>query len=291
MTVLHGYGNINNEYNVYLQISIDGQPEINDYNRGEGTTQKVIINYNHLVDLVNEYNHLHNINLFITTKSTLSPDNFCSRGEDDLYPDVNFLPNLFTNWMEFFVDNFYRTDIDIKCNLFECQKNPPDGGWRYRYALDYAQALNAVDKWKMQHPEYDSFFIYTKYSTGIIKLCEAGQLDTVLALLPNGKRSFCHRAIGENAELDPSKASNAINLSNVYQILMNRYYSDELIQESITEEEFKKSIPIYLMRNWCPYEHYKSPYLDNPWFFEEIELLYYGAMNILLKWSEEDGQI
>lgn len=291
MTVLHGYGNINNEYNVYLQISIDGQPEINDYNRGEGTTQKVIINYNHLVDLVNEYNHLHNVNLFITTKSTLSPDNFCSRGEDDLYPDVNFLPNLFTNWMEFFVNNFYRTDIDIKCNLFECYKNPPDGGWRYRYALDYAQALNVVDKWKTQHPEYNSFFIYTKYSTGIIKLCEAGQLDTVLALLPNGKRSFCHHAIGENAELDPNKASNAINLSNVYQILMNRYYSDELIQESITEEEFKKSIPIYLMRNWCPYEHYKSPYLDNPWFFEEIELLYYGAMNILLKWSEEDGQV
>ena len=57
-------------FTIHLQLSIDGPEYINDRNRGTGTTQKCLNNFNILISrLPNELPK--NINLIITTKGTL----------------------------------------------------------------------------------------------------------------------------------------------------------------------------------------------------------------------------
>jgi len=56
-----------------------------------------------------------------------------------------------------------------------------------------------------------------------------------LALLPSGERTLCYRSIADNVVLDVNKMSKSINLSEVYMILMNKYYSDKDMQEYISE--------------------------------------------------------
>lgn len=79
-------------FTIHLQLSIDGPEYINDRNRGIGTTQKCLNNFNILVSrLPNELPK--NINLIITTKGTL--DNSSIMALDSKNKVIDNVPGLY----------------------------------------------------------------------------------------------------------------------------------------------------------------------------------------------------
>jgi len=91
----------NPEARIKLQISIDGPQWINDFNRGEGTTQKIL---NNIALLDMQYN-----NIDIVTNSVLY-----TKG---LYGIVSY--ELMEDWFNFFLNNF---PTDVKFGLFRFEK-------------------------------------------------------------------------------------------------------------------------------------------------------------------------
>ena len=65
----------NRNFEIDMQISIDGPPEINDLSRGDGTTNRILENFDILIDNISN-DIPSNVNVLIHTKSTISRDNF-----------------------------------------------------------------------------------------------------------------------------------------------------------------------------------------------------------------------
>lgn len=279
LEILNNYGRINDkQYELHLQISIDGQPLINDFNRGQNSTNLVLSNYNNLISELMNLN-LTNVNLFITTKSTFNEDNLSNDNLDIIIND----------WFTFFINNFYNQNVNIKCNLFDIEKKYTP--WQTMSCLNYRYCLQIADQWKQNHSEYNDFFVFPKYNCQVIQLCEVGLIDKVLILNQENKRIVCH--YDNNTLFDETKRP-FIKLSTIYNTMIKLYG----FQDFMTLDEYKKSLLIYISRNWCPYKLYEFntknevPDLLSNWFFNEFNMIYEsGAIKILLKWSEEDGQI
>lgn len=261
---------------VKLQISIDGPEIINDYNRGSGTTNSIIAFLNNLS------NPYPNIDLKIITNSTLD--------RKGLFYFTSY--EKVEEWFDFFLDNF---NLNIKHKLFRAAKTPLSllnadptikfDSWDNDDGIRYAKILEWADIWRKNNPQDAQKFIWPDYEENILKLCIAGQPNNLIAMSPTGNLGMCHRAIYEESYLRDDVPE--IILSKIFAKLMEYY---PLYKDKISLENFKTSMIIYLNLNWCPYMWSLSGNrLNENWFINEIPLLYNGAMNILLKWSNEYG--
>lgn len=262
---------------VKLQISIDGPEKITDYNRGPGVTDIIVSNIN----------KLYSNNLYITTNSNFSRKNLFSFLT---YDDME-------NWFNFFLDNFPE---NIKFSLFKMNKTnimpigciPDDEKidiWSNDDGVRYAKILSWADRWRKENPELAKRFIWPDYKTNILSICAAGQPENMIALSPQGEKAICHRAIWEGVYDSDNREISQINLTNIYDYLMDQY---QYYKDYLPIKDFKESMNIYISLNWCPYlfGYFDIGTLNTVWFSNEIPLLYNGAMNTLLKWSKEYGQ-
>lgn len=261
-------------FTVKLQVSIDGPEVINDYNRGIGTTNSVIASLN---NLVNPYK---NIDLKIITNSI-----FDKKG---LFYFTSY--EKIEEWFNFFLDNF---SINIKHGLFRAARTPnpilvadpylfPDNSWTDLEGERYAQILTWADQWRTNNPEDAKRFIWPDYKINELNICAVAKPHNSIAISPNGEFSLCHRGVYENVPLAENIPE--INLTKIFTNLMEYY---PLYENKISLDDFKSSMLIYINLNWCPYMWSLSGRIGEYWFTNEIPLLYNGAMNILLKWSNE----
>ncbi len=90
----------NRKTNFSMQVSLDGPPEITDYNRKKGSTNAII---NNLLDLVKTFcvKKYKNVNIKINFKSTLSMENIIMMVEN---------PNKIEEYFDFFENLFERID-------------------------------------------------------------------------------------------------------------------------------------------------------------------------------------
>lgn len=265
----------NKLFTIKLQISVDGPKEINDFNKGIDITNKTIYQVN---QLKMNYN---NVNLIVTTNSILQ--------YKGLYYFTSY--EKIEEWFNFFLINFPN---NIKHGLFRVNKTPihligtnrnSENPWTKEDGLRYAQVLNWVDTWRSNNPTLINRFIWPIYKINILQICAVTQPNNIISLSPSGEIKFCHRDIYE--EPPQVKDLSNINLTNVYDYLTDQYY---LYKDKISLNDFKDSMLIYINLNWCPYLWTLSNRkIDMEWFTNEIPLLYNGAMNILLKWSKENG--
>lgn len=262
--------NLDKDITIDLQISLDGPIEINDFNRGNGNTIKVIDNLQNLLDTYpSHYPHLK-----ITTNSILNYDNLYQLNS---YEDV-------ANWFDFYITNFdiENNNIDLKFGLFKPVKEN-----HYFTETDgpqFANIMKWADEYKSSHPEESKMFAWPIYRINSLKLCAAGQPHAILALSPSGEQCFCHRGIWEGKYLKDKEDINAgVNLSDIYKIMWDHY--NKLAKEYISRKDFEDSLSIYLNLNYCPYDKVYDDVQDLS--FMNLFLYYKGAIDILLKWSRE----
>lgn len=90
------------DFKYELQLSVDGPKEINDKNRGNGTTEKCLANYNKLLQELKNGKLPNNIELSISLKATLDMDN--------LY-ELNSKEKII-KYYQWFEENFYFPFIE-----------------------------------------------------------------------------------------------------------------------------------------------------------------------------------
>lgn len=258
--------NTNKQFTIKLQLSIDGPIEINDNNRGVGSTTALLNN------LSNYYSSIYdNVILDIKTNSTFYRQNLFSFLS---YNDVE-------NWFNFFLNNF---PSNIKFGIFRPAKEVI---WNNDDGIRYAQILEWANQWKINHPEEAKRFIWFSLKPDKLKLCAAGVKDELIAIAPNGKIGMCYQAILNGFYINKQSKYPLINLTRVYDYLMDQYI---YYKDKISLDDFKRSLNLYISIMWCPYYNIiKDTIGKNTWFTKTLPLYYNGAMNILLQWSEENG--
>ena len=247
------------QFIIKMQISIDGANKLNDYNRGIGTTNKILSNINNLSIQTNQ------VKLQITTNSVLDKNTLYMINS---YEDIK-------NWFEFYLDNFPET---IRFGLFRPIQSFE---WNKEDGIQYAKLLTWANQWYTNNPIDRERFIWPFHKAKTLELCAATAPHMQIALSPQGEQCLCHRAVFEGL---PNKAIGIpqINLTEVFDLLMDYYYKYE---NNISLNDYHESFYIFISNLWCPYIarysiYYMTPYLD---------LYYNGAMNILLEWSRQYG--
>lgn len=254
---------------IKIQVSIAGPTALNDYGRAVGLTETILENIQ----------ALNRPNLQITTNSIFTRKNLYSFIE---YKNVE-------EWFDFFLRNFPQT---VKFKLFSMIKDISPGAsltgtyWNDFDGQRYAQVLQWADQWRTSHPEESKRFIWPEYRINLLDTCDVTLPNNIITLSPTGQQALCHRGVYEQRFVDDEHPVRAIDLSQAYRYLTDRY--NESYKDYMNIVDFKQSMLIYINLNWCPYLWSFGPgMLESFWFSNEIPLLYNGAMNILLKWSRE----
>lgn len=185
-------------FTIHLQLSIDGPEYINDRNRGIGTTQKCLNNFNILISrLPNELPK--NINLIITTKGTL--DNSSIMALDS--------KNKVIEYYQFIENNFIRK-IDLlnldNVKIEFCIPNTADPS---PVTKEIGKHFANICKWcreiEQENEKYGYFRYYksiTPFSQNIDNLklsynypnytCGTGY--NMIGFLPNNMIASCHES-------------------------------------------------------------------------------------------------
>lgn len=250
-------------FTVKLQISIDGPQEINDFNRGIGSTQKVL---NNIINLNNEYNK---VDLIVSTNSVFNIK--------PLYAILSY-ENM-EEWFNFFLDNFPE---NIKFGLFTFDKE--NRNWTNEDGVRAANLLRWADQWRELHPEESKRFIWPDNKINVLDICSTVAPGEVLSMSPTGEVGLCHKAIQhENYSCDMYP----INLTHIFDYMMDQY---TLYKDNITLQDYRDSLITYINLMWCPYnDSLMDTFGEHTWFCASMPLYYNGAMQILLKWGRLYG--
>ena len=164
-----------------LQCSIDGMHDINDKNRGNGTTDKIIENLNKIKALTIP----ENIMLYISNKATISKENF------DLFLDYEYCKKYYS----FFKKLFSCTNPRIKMN-----PNPPtcvepiyytkNDGCKYSLILQNFIKLSKEENYDfIPYVKRNNYKLSEKMCGGLCSQCHSSVI-----MLPNGYYGTCHRS-------------------------------------------------------------------------------------------------
>jgi organic radical activating enzyme len=189
-------------YTFELQISIDGYPEMTDFGRGKGVTNKILSNWN---DLLNMQYNKDKIILTVITKPTLSRDTFVFLDSKEKCE----------KWFTFFSEKMF-VPYDEKGRpftfclaLFNCATPTEwtqEDGYEFAKIIGYLSELNPKD-----YPGWETFHSLSPLSESIIRaelngenysmprcggIC--GAFATNIVPIPKGKYSVCHRGLFDN---------------------------------------------------------------------------------------------
>lgn len=189
--------NVLNRYNdrkfkVEIQVSCDGVAEINDKNRGLGTTNKILSNIKKFKNILIPSN----VVISLYTKPTISLENM------EWYTDIN---NVYLFW-DFFRDNFYYQlypNINIHLSAPNCEipaEYTKAHGIMFNKILEnFFQIDNDKYPFNISVPYYNKIKnknnnIFTP-NIKPIKGGFCGQCYNSMILLPENNYSICHRTI------------------------------------------------------------------------------------------------
>ena len=254
----------NRKFKIKIQLSIDGPEFINDKNRGVGSTQKFINNYNRLKELSYDKSK---IQIQLSFKPTLL--------KEDLYQfqDIN---NLY-QYFKFFEQFNY-------CGMWTLA-SPQD--WNKDDGLFYSYIYEQLKKNHYTLPNFD-------------KKCKQRCNNIVNNLTPIGNNNFCLCHRGYFEDINNQKIFNKQQILEIQNIMQNTKQNEKILKENLIKEiqnfaflrqidskylDRKNIIPtlnIILAKN-CPYNNY---IYNGNWLYpvtNEVPLYYNGVMDIILK--------
>lgn len=230
------------QFTYQLQLSCDGPEEINDYNRGQGTTKKCLENYKLFVKEL--YSRLpKNVNLHITVKPTLSMDNLEKLTTKEAIID----------YYKFFETNFlepiHKLNYD-NVKIFNAIPNtavpsPVTTQDGINFAL-FCQHCKELEKNISKHFNYYSSLLPYQYNSESLKCdcdcgCECvgnycGSGQSMVGFLPNNYISTCDAGFTEICESYKKYAEGQTKESD---ILLTDMFSTMNNLLCLTDEEYQ----------------------------------------------------
>lgn len=256
--IKHLFNNLPGDENkrVFLQISVDGPDYINDKNRGIGTTEKIISNFDTLLDSLDYID----ATVQIMFKPTLSLENIRFLNENNLiYDYYNWFEQTFINKMKNIgYTNYNSVSASLACpGLYSSDDGKEYAKFlRESFRVSNESGLNvfSIPKLKRINDSKNKFKSYGL--TG--GTCGTGFNN--IGLLPDYKVCMCHRAFGDFVEEYGKESQKYISeldsidnrLFNSKQILDNTIFSyKELERYAIQYRAFYLSGSTSLMSSYA----------------------------------------
>lgn len=225
-----------------LQLSLDGPPEINDYNRGNGTTKKFSENFAKLVYEINKnFSNNQNIQINSHFKPTLDSKNIKDlQTEEKVYNYFSFLETY-----KFIFEKYnYLNNFTFNPGLPNTATPSPHTTEEGKEFANFCKLINKIKYESKYHfkfykdimPFY-SFSCYKKnYETLYHGYGTCGTGKEILGLLPNNLISVCHNGFVELIK-DFKE-----NIKNNNSILINNFFNFTTQKKNyliLTKDEYK----------------------------------------------------
>ena len=265
-------------FNINLQLSIDGYKEMNDSQRGIGSTDKFIENFKHLSSI--EYNPDY-IRLYVFNKPTLSAENL------DYLLDIEQCEE----WYNFF-DSLYRIN-----KLWKYRNSPWNFAEPYQYSKQdgekYYQICNNLLQLNKIIPEV---LLLDKKS-----LCrDCGVIPHNLTPIGQGLFIPCHKGwfddlnhqtILTQEQLKELQLNILFARENYEQQLENNLISLIINNDNVNKKYKNKDIilpTLILFKNkqYCPYNNHQVTGKWNKIPSNLIPLYYNGAIDLIMQQIE-----
>lgn len=233
------------DFKFELQLSVDGPPEINDENRGEGTTKKCLENYNKLIKALKNDRLADNIELSICLKGTLGINNIHHLNnkkaiidyfqwiennydkpffEAKLPDNVTFntaLPNTAVPSPATKEDGMIFANICKLCREIE-KENYEKHYFKYRNIITFFSTCATSNALTYNYPQ---------------NTCGSGY--TMIGLLPDGMISTCHEGFTHFIEEYKKLASVSDRINNS-SINFDKFLNEEKLPFCVNEKGFEE---------------------------------------------------
>lgn len=225
-----------------LQLSVDGPEAINDYNRGAGTTQKCLKNYQRLIEELKNGRLASNINLVIALKGTLDLDNIRTLQTKEAIID----------YYKFYEDNYILPAQNLNNLNVYISNSVPNTAVPSPVTVNdgklFANLCKLCREIEAENPTQHHLKSYTTITPFTVRNCctncinykgplwGCGSGTTTLGFLPDNIVTSCHEGFLEIVEKYKDYMAQR-NLDNIV-IDFNRFSKDNKVHLSMTDDQY-----------------------------------------------------
>lgn len=233
------------DFSYELQLSVDGPEEINDGNRGTGTTKKCLNNFNILINELKNNRLPNNVDLSISIKATLDMDNLHRLNSKEKI----------IKYYQWFENNFEKPFYDAKLpeniKFYNAHPNTAvpspttkEDGKNFANICKLCREIEQENKEQQYFNYYNCITFFDTDTTENIltyryndHTCGSGY--TSIGLLPDEMLSTCHEGFTHFIEEYKKIAANNNNNNNS-SIAFNRFLNEQNLPFCVDEEGFKE---------------------------------------------------
>ena len=255
--------NFKRNFTFTLQMSIDGPQEINDRNRGIGTTEKFLNNFYYFLETIEE-NTPPNVTVNFHFKQTLTLEDIANlQTKQDIINYFNFFDELYE---QYYYKNIVNTNINFGLTVPNLASPSPvskEDGIRMANFLKLSKEVQKEYKFK----NHKNIVIYYKRKNYHFKqTCvgcngNCGSGNTTIGLLPNEMVSLCHN--GFTGLLEKYKKQAEMNNLNRDKTVLDNLFSN-------LDEAFPMCMPY---NDYLKYENLISYFWNNKETFQYFNLV------------------
>lgn len=234
-------------FNYYLQLSVDGPEYLNDANRGKGTTQKCLKNFDKLVDELSKGRLSENIKLHISIKGTLdNADIYLLNDKDKIIEYYRFLEDNFIEKIAS-IDN---ENVSIGHNVPNTAVPSPVTKKDGEIFAEFVKKCREIEKEEGHFKYYKKI---TPYGCGVCQNClsykygyhTCGTGGTSVGFLPNNMMSTCNEGFTQIVEEYQQIANERDTTNNT--IVFGKYINENKVSlcvddKGYAEHEYKMSL-------------------------------------------------
>ena len=233
------------DFKFELQLSVDGPTEINDENRGRGTTKKCLENYNKLIEALSKNKLPENVELSIALKATLDNNNIHKLNNKEAIID-------YYQWFEENFDKpFYEACLPDRISYYTAHPNTAvpspvtkEDGLVFANVCKLCREIEEENKEKhyFKYRDIITFFAMNNVSNELTYnypnyTCGTGY--TMIGLLPDGMISTCHEGFTHFIE-EYKKLASTSDRVNTSTINFDKFLNEEKLPFCVDEKGFKE---------------------------------------------------
>lgn len=230
------------DFNYCLQLSCDGPKYINDYGRGEGTTDKCLANFDKFVNLIEERMWA-NINLTCTLKPTLDNNSI------KMLCDKQKLIEYYQFFEESFLDKINPkgyVNVHMEPGVPNTAVPSPVTVEEGQIFAELVKLCREIEKENQDKHYFKYYDIITPYHSNNCQTClsykyshhTCGTGSSLVGLLPQNKVSVCHEGFTYLVEDYKNYAAESSRLETGT-INFDNFIKEQKTRYCLTDEEYE----------------------------------------------------